>query len=49
MKNDQDQMTEERGAVPKTSYAGGKFDPQKNVWGEDRKIRMFSNTSCRVF
>ena len=29
MKNDQDQMTEERGAVPKTSYAGGKFDPQK--------------------
>ena len=32
-------MTEERGAVPKTSYAGGKFDPQKNVRGGDRKIR----------
>ena len=29
MKNDKDQMTEERGAVPKTSYAGGKFDPKK--------------------
>ena len=39
MKNDQDQMTEERGAVPKTSYAGGKFDPKKNVRGGDRKIR----------
>ena len=39
MKNDQDQMTEERGAVPKTSYGGGKFDPQKNVRGGDRKIR----------
>ena len=39
MKNDQDQMTEERGAVPKTSYAGGKFDPPKNVRGGDRKIR----------
>ena len=32
-------MTEERGAVPKTSYAGGKFDPKKNVRGGDRKIR----------
>ena len=49
MKNDQDQMAEETGAVPKTSYAGGKFDPQKNVRGGDRYIRMYSNTGCRVF